>query len=115
MYQFSYAEIVDDACNDSRGRERRAVERGIEMLRKAQACGVSSRETIEALHYIRSLWSILMEDLAHKDNDLPDALRADLISIGIWVLREAEQIRLNRSDDFENLIEITAMICEGLK
>lgn len=115
MYQFSYAEIVDDACNDSRGRERRAVERGIELLRKAQASGVASRDTVEALHYIRSLWSILMEDLAHKDNDLPDRLRADLISIGIWVLREAEQIRLNRSDDFENLIEINAMICEGLK
>jgi flagellar protein FlaF len=115
MYQFSYAEIVDDACNDSRGRERRAVERGIELLRKAQASGVASRDTVEALHYIRSLWSILMEDLAHKDNDLPDRLRADLISIGIWVLREAEQIRLNRSDDFENLIEINSMICEGLK
>ena len=115
MYQFSYAEIVDDACHDSRGRERRAVERGIEMLRRAQASGVNSRDTVEALHYIRSLWSILMEDLASSENDLPDALRADLISIGIWVLREAEQIRLNRSDDFENLIEINAMICEGLK
>jgi flagellar biosynthesis activator protein FlaF len=115
MYQFSYAEIVEEACDDARGRERRAVERGVEMLRQAQASGVNSRETVEALHYMRSLWSILMEDLAHKENDLPDALRADLISIGIWVLRETEQIRLNRADDVQNLIEINTMICEGLK
>jgi flagellar biosynthesis activator protein FlaF len=115
MYQFSYAEVVEEACNDARGRERRAVERGIDMLRKAQERGVSSRETVEALHYVRSLWSILMEDLAHQENDLPEALRADLISIGIWVLRETEQIRLNRSNDFQNLIDINSMICEGLK
>jgi len=115
MYQFSYAEVVDDACSDSRGRERRAVERGVELLRKAQASGVNSRDTIEALHYVRNLWSILMDDLAQKENDLPDALRADLISIGIWVLRETEQIRQHRTDDFQNLIEINSMICEGLK
>jgi flagellar biosynthesis activator protein FlaF len=115
MYQFSYAEAVDEACSDSRGRERRAVERGVELLRKAQASGVNSRDTIEALHYVRNLWSILMEDLAQKENDLPDALRADLISIGIWVLRETEQIRQHRTDDFQNLIEINSMICEGLK
>lgn len=115
MYQFSYAEIVEDAASDARGRERRAVERGVELLRRAQAQGANSRDAVEALHYVRSLWSVLIEDLAQPENDLPEALRADLISIGIWVLREAEQIRFARTDDFTNLIEINAMISEGLK
>ncbi|KPQ08898.1 MAG: flagellar protein FlaF [Saliniramus fredricksonii] len=115
MYQFTYAEIVDDAASDARGRERRAVKRGVELLEQAQVAGIRSRETVEALHYLRSLWSILIEDLAQPENDLPEALRADLISIGIWVLREVEQIRLERCDDLQNLIDINTMISEGLK
>ncbi len=115
MYQFTYAEIVDDAASDARGRERRAVQRGVELLEQARRAGIRSREAVEALHYVRSLWSILIEDLAQPENDLPETLRADLISIGIWVLREIEQVRLERSDDLQNLIDVNTMISEGLK
>ena len=53
------------------GRERRAVQRGVELLQQARRAGIRSREAVEALHYVRSLWSILIEDLAQPENDLP--------------------------------------------
>ncbi len=56
----------------------------------------------------------LVEDLANPENALPEELRAALISIGLWIMREAEAIRLGRSDDFSAMIEITAMIRDGL-
>ncbi|MFN3687044.1 flagellar biosynthesis regulator FlaF [Salinarimonas sp.] len=115
MYQFSYAEVVQDTFSDTRAREREAVEHGISLLRRAQAAGVASRETIEALHYVRQLWAILIEDLAQGENDLPVKLRADLISIGLWVLREAEALRLRRTEDFQDIIDINVMIAEGLR
>ena len=115
MYQFSYAEIVEDSPNQARGHERRAMERAIELLQAAQKKGRRSREAIEALHYLHRLWSVFLEDLASPENDLPEALRADLISIGLWVMTEAEAIRLEKSENFAGLIEISTIIADGLK
>ena len=69
---------------------------------------------MEALLFVRKLWSVLIEDLAKAENDLPQQLRADLISIGLWVMREAEQIRLEKSDNFKGIVEVSQTIRDGL-
>ena len=46
---------------------------------------------------------------------LPQDTRAQLISIGIWVLREADHIRQGRSASFGSLIDVNTMIRDGLK
>ena len=115
MYQFSYAEVLDETPKGARERERQAIDRSIELLREADKAGVNSRESIEAVLYVRRLWGLLIEDLARPENDLPKALRADLISIGLWIMREAEEIRLERSDNFKGLIDVSMSIRDGLK
>jgi flagellar protein FlaF len=115
MYRFSYAEVLDETPKTAREREREALDRSIELLKRAEGAGSRSRETIEALLYVRRLWSHLIEDLAKPENDLPPNLRADLISIGLWILREAEQIRLEKSDNFKGLIEVSTAIRDGLQ
>lgn len=115
MYQFPYAEVLDDSPKAARERERKALEHCIALLRTAQERGARSREAIEAVLFVRRLWSTLIEDLASAQNDLPQTLRADLISVGLWVMREAENIRLEKSDNFGDLIEVCQSICEGLK
>jgi flagellar protein FlaF len=114
MYQFSYAEIVEDTAQDCRARERRAFDRAISLLKVAKEKGVRSREAVEALLFLRRLWSALMDDLGSPENGLPQALRASLISIGLWVMKEADQIRLEQSDNFDGLIEINAILRDGL-
>lgn len=114
MYQFSYAEVLDETPQGARQRERQAIERSIELLQAADKAGPQSREAVEALHFARRLWAILVEDLAKPDNDLPQKLRADLISIGLWIMREAEQIRLDKSTNFKGLIEVSESIRDGL-
>jgi flagellar protein FlaF len=115
MYQFSYAEVLDETPRGARERERQATERSIELLEAAGKCGARSREAIEALLFVRRLWGVLIEDLADKENDLPQALRADLISIGLWIMREAEQIRLEKSSNFRGIIEVSTAIRDGLQ
>jgi flagellar protein FlaF len=115
MYKFSYAEVLEDAPQAARERERQALEHCIGLLRAADERGPQSREAAEALLFLRRLWTTLIEDLANPENDLPQALRADLISIGLWVMREADDIRLEKSTSFKDLIEVCAAISEGLK
>ena len=114
MYQFPYAEVLEETPQSARQREREAIERSIELLQAAEKAGVHSRESVEALLFVRKLWSVLIEDLAKADNDLPNQLRADLISIGLWIIREAEQIRLEKSANFKGIIEVSVTIRDGL-
>lgn len=115
MYQFSYSEVVDELPKEARARERQAIERSIGMLEDAESKGVDSRAAIDALVFTRRLWSLLIEDLAKPENDLPRQLRADLISIGLWVLQEVENIRVGKSKNFRGILEISKTIAEGLK
>lgn len=115
MYNFSYAEVLDDDPKEMRAREREALNRSIEMLEKAEAAGPNSREAVDANHFTLKLWSILIEDLGMAENQLPEKLRAELVSIGLWVLRELEEIRTERSTNYKGIIEVTRTIAEGLK
>jgi flagellar protein FlaF len=110
-----YAEVLEDDPRDAREREREAIAHSIELLRKARAAGVHSRATIDALHYMDRLWSLLLDDLAHAENRLPKQLRASLISIGLWILREIEEIRQDRSQNLQGLMDISDIICKGLR
>jgi flagellar biosynthesis activator protein FlaF len=115
MYQFSYKEIMEESTQDARARERQAMHRAIELLELGQRKGAKSLEAAEALIYLNKLWHIFIDDLAKPENDLPDALRAELISIGIWITNEINRMRLGKSDNFSGLIEICAIIRDGLR
>lgn len=115
MYEFSYAEIQSDSVADSRDREKQVLTRSIELLTSAKEAGVRSMETIEALRFVNRVWTTFVEDLGDPENSLPKELRANLISIGLWVLREAEEVRQERSEDFDGIIEITAIIRDGIQ
>ncbi|MBB4002487.1 MAG: flagellar biosynthesis regulator FlaF [Aurantimonas endophytica] len=114
MYQFSYAEVTQDVEVDARDRERQALDHSITMLERASVSGPRSRDAIDAIYATRSLWAILVEDLAGEDNGLPEDLRAELISVGLWIMREAEAIRLGKSENFKGIIEISTLIRNGL-
>jgi len=115
MYQFSYAEILEDNPEGSRNREREALDHAIELLQLAKLKGRNSREAIDALYYVSKLWIILIEDLVNPENDLPDVLKADLISVGIWVTKETDLIRSGKSENFDGLADICGMVRDGLR
>lgn len=115
MYQFPYTEIIDDAPKELRAHERQAIQQSIDLLETARAAGTRSRESLEALLFVRRLWATLIEDLARPENDFSESLRADIISIGLWIMREAEQIRNEKSDNYAGLIEVSQTLCEGLR
>ena len=115
MYQTKYQEFTEYSQDDLRESERLAIDRSIELLRRAKEQGVDSRETVEAVFYLQSLWVYFIEELGKKQNALAEEIRASLISIGLWLLRESEEIRLAKSRNFDGLIDVSATIRDALR
>ena len=115
MFQSRYVEASADTQKSAREVEREAFEKSLMLLEAAQSRSPDSREAIEAIHFVNRLWSHLMEDLASQENGLPDELRASLISVGIWVLRRTDDIRLGKVTDFAALIDVSRAISKGLE
>ena len=115
MYQFSYAEVQQDDLAEAKDRERQLLDRSIELLEEAKEKGAQSPEGINALFFMRRVWVRFIEDLGSSENELDAELRANLISVGIWILKEGERLREGKSDNFDGIIEISAIIRDGLK
>ncbi|MDQ0457006.1 flagellar biosynthesis regulator FlaF [Rhizobium paknamense] len=115
MYQFSYNEIMEDGVADAKERERQVLDRSIDLLMRARDAERYGRDAIEAIYYTRRVWVRFIEDLKQPDNQLGDELRANLISIAIWILKECDRIRKRQSDNFQGIIDVTTIIRDGLK
>jgi flagellar protein FlaF len=114
MYQQRYAEIASDSAKSAREREKEALETAIAKLQSARAHGPLTPQAFDATDFVRSLWSIFIMDLSNDENGLPADLRASLISVGIWVRREADMIDQGKSENFEGLIDVNQLIADGL-
>lgn len=115
MYQFSYAEIMEDGVANAKDRERQALSKSIDLLSAARDGSKMRSASIEALFYTRRVWVRFIEDLQSPDNQLDDELKANLISIAIWILKECELIRKRESENFQGIIDVTTIIRDGLK
>ena len=115
MYEFAYNDVIEDSHQTLRAREQAAMDRVIEMLRAAQEKGPQSHELIDALFYLRRLWMIFIDDLNDPNNELPAQLRAGIISIGVWMMKEIDRVRGGLTSDLTPMIEINVLIRNGLK
>lgn len=114
MYNSYYAECSALSSELSRNHEWSALDQVVTGLKQAKECGVSSAEGVKALHNTMMLWSFLLEDLSDHNNELPEQLRADLISIGIYVVKQVGRIREEGLSDIDGLIDINTTIRDGL-
>lgn len=68
---------------------------------------------IDALDWNRRLWSTLATDCSDPDNTLNKPMRAQIISISLFVSRHSSAV-MRGEDDFETLIDINRSIMQGL-
>jgi len=69
---------------------------------------------MDALDWNRRLWSTLATDCASADNQLPPPVRAQIISLSLWVNRHTSAV-MRRTEDFEPLINLNRTIMQGLQ
>jgi flagellar protein FlaF len=83
-------------------------------LMQAAAADPSDTATrIDALDWNRRLWSTLATDCADPGNAMTFGLRAQIISISIFVGKHSSAV-MRGDDDFETLIDINRSIMQGL-
>lgn len=68
---------------------------------------------IAALNWNRRVWSSLKYDLAAPANRFPDALKANLISIALWVERYTSQA-MRGEVEVQPLVDVNRSVMEGL-
>ena len=68
---------------------------------------------MDALDWNRRMWSTLATDCGLPGNQLPEALRASIISLSLFVNRHTSAV-MREGEDFETLIEINKIIMQGL-
>jgi flagellar protein FlaF len=114
MLRSEYAELQQDDQTEAREHERAAIDHSIALMEKAETKGHSPADAASAVLFTSRLWTVLIEDLASPSNGLPNEIRAQIISIGIWILREIEGIRAGEKRSFTDVIMVSKAIKEGL-
>jgi flagellar protein FlaF len=68
---------------------------------------------MRALDWNRRLWSVLASDCANPANGLPAPVRAQIISLSMWVSKHTSQV-MRRREDVGPLIDVNRIIMQGL-
>ena len=82
-------------------------------LMDVQAKKLTGKKFIEAVDWNRRMWLTLQMDLASDTNGLADELKAQLISVAIWVDRHTSAA-LRGDAEIDPLIAVNRTIMEGL-
>lgn len=74
----------------------------------------SPTELARALHENRRLWTVLACDVMSDGNQLPDALKAQILYLSEFSNQHSRKI-LQNQDDVQPLIEINTAVMRGLR
>jgi flagellar protein FlaF len=80
----------------------------------AQAVGATGALLMPALHRNREMWTAFATDCGAQGNGLPAALRAQIISLGLWVDRFTSDVIAGR-EAIGDLISLNRTIMDGLR
>lgn len=80
----------------------------------AETAGLKGALLMPALHRNREMWSAFATDCGATGNGLPKELRAQIISLGLWVERFTSDVVAGR-EPIGELIGINRAIMEGLR
>ncbi|QUD88100.1 flagellar biosynthesis regulator FlaF [Phenylobacterium montanum] len=68
---------------------------------------------IDAIDWNRRMWSALAADCAQPANTLPPPVRAQIISLSMWVRRYSSEV-MRGNESFDALIEVNRIMMQGL-
>ncbi|TGY87249.1 flagellar biosynthesis regulator FlaF [Marinicauda algicola] len=83
------------------------------LIEARDAGSTEIRKRADALDWNRRMWTGLAADCGSDGNQLPEGLRAAIISLAIFVSKETSAVMRGESD-FETLIDINKTIMQGL-
>jgi flagellar protein FlaF len=105
---------IQVATDDPRSTEYRLFAQVTHALICASETGRKDiRRLVDAIDWNRRLWSALAGQCIDPGNKLPDTLRAQSISLSIWVSRYSSEV-VQDGASLEPLIDVNKSIMAGL-
>ena len=111
----AYSDVVSESPRLARETEGAAFDIVLAKLDAARGMACDSRTMLDALDALERLWTILLRDMAQTDNALTAGLRAKLVSIAVWTMREITAVRGAMTSNIDGLIAVNAAIRAGLR
>jgi flagellar protein FlaF len=102
------------AAENPRSTEYRLFGQVTGALIHASGAGVKGNILIEALDWNRRVWSTLAVDCIDDGNRLPRELRAQIVSLSLWVSRYSSQV-MQKGASLDPLINVNRTIMQGLQ
>jgi flagellar protein FlaF len=102
------------AAENPRSAEYRLFGQVTGALIDARSAGAKGTTLIDAIDWNRRLWSTLAVDCMDDGNQLPKQLRAQIVSLSIWVTKYSSQV-MQTGAPLEPLIDINRTIMQGLQ
>jgi flagellar protein FlaF len=82
------------------------------IIRELENC-TPGTSRVRALGRNHTLWSVLVRDLALEENRLPEGIKAQLISLGLWSMRYSTNAML-KDLPLTPLLEVNRNVVSGL-
>jgi flagellar protein FlaF len=102
------------AAENPRNAEYRLFGQVTGALIEAQSAGAKGVCLIDAIDWNRRMWSTFAIDCMDEGNRLPMPLRAQIVSLSIWVTKYSSQV-MQKGAPLEPLIDINRTIMQGLQ
>jgi len=80
----------------------------------AQRVGAKGGPLVEAVSRNRQLWRMLAADCLDDGNQLPKEVRANIISLSLWVTKYSKEVT-RQGATLDPLISVNRSIMEGLR
>lgn len=96
-----------------RATEQRLIRQVTAALIEARDGDYRGGKLMNALHWNREMWEAFSSACGAPGNGLPDAVRASIISIALWVNRHASEVMKGR-ETLDPLIDVNRSLLEGL-
>lgn len=111
---FKAYQNTQQITENSRETEYRLFGQVTGALINAQREGRIGGPLAEAVDWNRKMWRLLAADCLDDRNKLPDGLRANIVSLSLFVTRYSKDVMRNGAS-LDPLIEINRSIMQGLQ
>ena len=101
------------AAENPRNTEYRLFGQVTGALMEAQSANAKGAALMDAIDWNRRLWSTLAVDCMDDTNQLSRPLRAQIVSLSLWVTKYSSQVMTNGAS-LDPLIEVNRTIMQGL-
>jgi flagellar protein FlaF len=82
-------------------------------LMDAHRAGAKGRVLLEAIDWNRRLWGVLASDCMSEGNQLSKELRAQIVSLSIWVNKYSSEV-MHKNAPLDPLIDVNRNVMQGL-